>query len=501
MKQDGLIGLIEKPDGGHWFLDLNECVAGDFINSLEQRKAITQNLLVCVDAKATLKTLLLTPSPSLRIICLSTIKKLIGKSIHETISLPDFSSGHEALAWCKQAMAAALSLVDKLEMTTLCQLESRVISATMAMEEQGLPFDKEQWCRALKHFYAENHGIKQRLESLLVKDDGFLLFGPNPIDLNNHQAVKEALEKVLGKKLTSTSQSSLKDIDHEAAQLIIQYREHARMQSTYGEDFLAKITDRLRGTFTPLGSASGRFSCHDPNLLALPNHPAFQACLKPNPARRIIHFDYGAFELRILAALSNDQALVDIFAANQDIHSMVASRVFNIEVSKTNNVHLRDQAKVLNFGIIYGMGEHALAQQLKIALSEAKELLHNYFKQFATVDNFLRGLESFAKRHGYVKTALNRRAYLEGDDFNPRVARNVPIQGTGADIIKLALCRVYQRFEHEKLDACIINVVHDELVIECAENNVDAASSMVKHEMEQAFSVFLPHVPAEISVT
>jgi DNA polymerase I len=501
-----LIALAKKShQQGYWLMDLVDHTVKDFHNTAEEQDFLARNLTVFVDAQSAFLSLELLPSPAWRIICLNTIKKLIAKSVHETASAPDFDSGKSALAWFNQALGTAFSHIDKLEMTALADLECRVVVSTIAMESMGIPFNQDKWRIALSQFAKESSVIKERLTGLLVKPNGFLLFGPEPIDLNNHQAVKAALETVLGQKLSSTGQSSLKDIDHEAAKLVMQYREHSRMESAYGEDFLKKIHDgRIRGHFTPISSASGRFSCHDPNLLALPNHPQFQACIEPAPGRQIIHFDYGAFELRILAALSQDEVLIDIFSRNQDIHSMVASAVFNTEVSKTTNIHLRDQAKVLNFGIIYGMGEHALAKQLKITMTEAKSLLHNYFKRFNKVHTFLSSLETHAQQYGYVKTALGRRGYIddgqEDKGYGSRIARNLPIQGTGADIVKLAMCRVYKRLHSENPKAHLINLVHDELVVECPQGEATKVSAMVKQEMEQAFLAVLPEVPAEVSV-
>lgn len=500
--REKVLALIEKTPGmgEFWLIDLNTNAALPFSNTDGERQLLEQNLTVMVQAKKDFSALGFVPTPTWRVMCLSTIKKLIGKSIHETISRPDFHDATEAIAWCKSAMAYALAHIEKQNMAFLNDLECRVIVATLAMEQKGLPFDKVLWQKSLVVFAQENEAIKARLVDLLKVDGGFSLFGPTPIDLNNHHAVKESLEKLIGHKLKSTGQASLKEIDHEAARLLMEYRELARMESAYGEAFLAKIDDRLRGNYEPIGSASGRFSCHDPNLLALPNHEAFQACLKPKEGRSLLRFDYNACEIRILAGLSHDQVLIEIFLRQEDIHSRVASKVFGQEVSKTKNAHLRDQAKVLNFGIIYGMGEHAMAAQLKISLAQAQTLLKNYFKQFSKVHQYLLGLEEEAKKNGFVTTALMRRGYFDTDDFNPRVARNLPIQGTGADIIKLAMCRIFSALRLQKLDAAIVNVVHDEIVIETADADKEVVCHLVQHEMEQAFSVVVPHVLAEVNV-
>lgn len=499
-----LMAVIEKAHTGHyWLMDMSRSTVTDLSEDMRDG-LLAEHITILVDAKALLKTWGVKATPQLRVICLSTIKKLLSKLHHQTIKVPDFENSDEALRFMEKATSEACERINKLHMEALVALECQVIGATIAMEEKGLPFNKSKWQEALTRIEGEASKLKVTLHRLLSKKEGFLLFGPEPIDLNNANAVKESLEQVLGRKLEGTSQSSLKDIDHEAVKLLLLYREHARMMSTYGETFMSKIKDeRLRGTFVPIGSVSGRFACHDPNLLALPNSPIFQACIEPKPPYQILRFDYGAFELRILASLSYDHQLLNIFNDGLDIHSMVAEAVFKTKVSKTMNVHLRDQAKILNFGIIYGMGEQALAKQLNTSRDQAKSLLHSYFKRFTAVGEYLRSLEAHAKEKGYVKTALGRRAYFTDDQNRghiARVARNMPIQGTGADIVKLAICHVFKTLHRSKLDAYLINVVHDELVIECHADDSDKASKLVKCEMERAFNKILPDVSPDISV-
>lgn len=466
---------------------------------------VAANITLFTDAKAHLTQFGIIPTPRHKIVCLSTIKKLIAKNHGETINLPDLASATEAVAWLKTAAHEAFDRINKLGMAQIAAVECAVIPATLAMEQRGLPFDKTRWQHTLTGVAEECERLKHKLDELLPNDNGFLLFGQDPVDLNNANAVKASLEKLLGTKLKGTSQSSLKDFDHEAVKLVLRYREHARMLSTFGETFLAKIdNDRIKGHFTTISSASGRFACHDVNLLALPGDDAFQACLAPRAPYVIRHFDYGAFELRILAALCGDETLIRIFNDNLDIHAMVAQEIFGMPVSKTENAHLRDQAKVLNFGLIYGMGETALAKQLKISKGDANALLKNYFKRFSRVGQYLTSLEQMAKTKGYVETVLGRRAYLadyDDEGLVARLARNIPIQGTGADIIKLALCRVWRRLHDEKIDAHVVNLVHDEIVLEAHEDHRARAEEMTMIEMHHAFTALCPTVTANVSAS
>ncbi|HXW53419.1 MAG TPA: DNA polymerase [Myxococcota bacterium] len=504
MTEKRLLAIIEKSPGSneYWLVDQDSATAVDFFLP-DGWEPIKNHLIVLLDAKSFFTKSKILPHPSTRIICLSTLKRLVTKTWAESLKLKDFASGDDAVVWSRDALNNAMARISRWRVEQLAKLECQVIVATIAMENNGLPFKKSSWQAALVELEQETNAIKDQLNGMLKKNGGFLLFGDEPVDLNHHNEVKTALEDLLGIKLKGTSQSSLQDIDHQAVKLLLHYRENNHLLGTYGPSFLEKvINNRLFGHFVPIGSSSGRFACHEPNLLALPNYPLFQACLRPEPPRTLLRFDYGGFELRILASLSQDPALKEIFNNGQDIHSMVAEAVFQTEVSKTKNAHLRDQAKILNFGLIYGMGEHALAKQLKISRREAESMLKNYFKRFSQVHSLLKSLELKAKELGYGQTALGRRAYFSSEDpgYVSRIARNMPIQGTGADIVKLALCRVHERLFHEAKSAQVVNLVHDELVIECDDEDTDHVSALVKQQMESAFLSILPDVPPEVSI-
>lgn len=500
-----MVLLDPTKDQSWWFIDLARpsCEALGEIELLD-RLGRGSLVVLCPEAKAYAARLKLAPSPDLRWLCLHTVKKLLARDAR-AVAVPEFSDKSALCAWALKAATSALEMIKSAEVSPLIALECQVIMATLAMERAGLPFMAEAWREALGHYSIECEGLKARLHSILVKSSGFALFGPDPVDLNNADEVKRSLEELLGKKLSGTSQSSLKNYDHEAVKLLLRYREQARMLATYGENFLSKIeNDRIHASFEPLGSASGRFACREPNLQALPSDPAFQSCIKARPPYTLLSFDYGAFELRILAALSGDQHLQMIFREGLDIHSMVAEAVFNCPVSKVQNTKLRDQAKVLNFGIVYGMGEKALSNQLNISLTAAQEMMKSYFARFKGVKLFLEQLENSALKRGFASTALGRRLYFNASEDKRsigRIARNMPIQGTGADIAKLALCRVYGRLDRDKLKAQIVNMVHDELVVECHEDYISEVSRVVKEEMSTAFRTILPELEAEIGVS
>lgn len=476
-----LLALIKNPKHSYWLLNLTKN-SSEIFSSINN-KIINDNILICLDVKETFKDLSLSPSPSIKTICLATVKKLLKSNYQEDIRWPQLSSADEAILWCKQAISTAFLQIEKLDIVNLCKIENRVIIPTITMENAGLPFDKIKWKKSLELIYQENKNINNQLKDLLPKEDGFLLFNNEDLNNDSYHHYQRAVSTI-----------NKENIDPKIALLIKKYQKNLRLITLYGEDFLSKINDRIFGHYNPLGTITGRFSCRDINLLGLPNYPFFQDCIQAKEGRQIIHFDYNAFEMRILAGLSNDKELINILSANKDIHSLVAKKIFKVNVSKTLNNHLRNQAKILNFGIIYGMSEKTLALKLNLSLTQAKELLEQYFAQFADIKNFLLSKEIEAKKLGYVNTVLNRKHYLE--EFNHRIARNYPIQGSGADIIKLAINLVYN--DLMAINASIINVIHDEIMVECDMKMIDEVSLIVKNGMSKAFSNIFSHIPISI---
>lgn len=462
----------------------------------------SQGTVVFLDAKKDLEKLG-HPQINAQIICLKTLKRLISHDHQAQVVEPLMRD--DTTRFFETALHAALEKIAQNHLESLAKLECDIIKVTLTMQSRGLPFDVALWQEHLANVYKLHAAIKSQLLQLLKKEEGFELFGPESVDLNNTAEVKKAMERTLGISLRGTSQSDLQSIDHEASRLLIKFRELQRMLSTYGDHFIEKVTkNRIHANFIPLGSASGRFACTDPNLMALPSAPEFQACIKATSPYCLTSFDYGAFELRILAALSNDKKLAEIFNDDRDIHAMVAQEIFQTKVSKTENAHLRDQAKLINFGIIYGMGEAALAKKLSISQGRAKDLLDSYFTRFSSVKDFLYTLETQAQERGYVNTALGRKLVFTktahtDESYSLRVARNMPIQGTGADIMKLAMCKIFHAFNAKKCDAHVVNMIHDELIIECLDRERAEIISLTEAAMADAFSAVLPTIKASVS--
>lgn len=297
----------------------------------------------------------------------------------------------------------------------------------------------------------------------------------------------------------------LKDI-HPIAQLIIDYRQYAKLKSTYCDGLQAVInekTGRIHSNFNQTVTVTGRISSTEPNMQNIPTRTELGREIRKmfvaGEDKILIDADYSQIELRVLAHIANDETMINAFKKNEDIHAVTASQVFGIPLDEVTSEQRR-KAKAINFGIVYGMGEFSLAQDLKIPIHEAKIYIKSYLEKYHGVREYMKSIKEQAAKDGSVKTLLNRiRRIPELSSsnhnvkaFGERVALNTPIQGTAADIIKLAMVRVYDRLNSEKLCAKLILQVHDELIIEAPLDEEDAVKRILKEEMENALELSVP---------
>jgi DNA polymerase-1 len=292
-------------------------------------------------------------------------------------------------------------------------------------------------------------------------------------------------------------------------QKILDYRQLAKLQSTYVEGLLKVIrkeTDRIHTRFHQALTATGRLSSSEPNLQNIP--------IRLEEGRRlrqvfeptyddwyILSADYSQVELRILAHLSGDEALIDAFRSGMDIHTRTASDVFEVAVEDVTAL-MRRQAKAVNFGIVYGISDFGLAQNLNIPQQEAKRFIEEYFRKFPGVKGYMDDIVQQAKQQGYVATLMNRRRYLPDirsrnfhlRSFAERTAMNTPIQGTAADIIKLAMVQIDAALTKAQMDARMLLQVHDELIFECPADEMEDLTQLVREKMENAITLNVPLV-------
>ena len=300
----------------------------------------------------------------------------------------------------------------------------------------------------------------------------------------------------------------LADEGHQLPVLLMEYRELSKLESTYIDALPALVnprTGRLHTSLSQTVAATGRLSSSDPNLQNIPIRRELGRDIRkgfvPRKGWSFVAADYSQIELRLLAHLSGDPAFVEAFRAGGDIHRQTAALIFDVPVGAVTS-DMRARAKTINFATIYGQGPHALSRQLKIAHAEAKQFIERYFERFSKVREYLDSRIAFAREHGYVQTIFGRRRYipeLRERNFNirafgERLAQNSPIQGSAADLIKVAMIKIHEAFSIRQLNSRMLLQVHDELVFEVPGPELEDVRALVKHEMEHAADLSVPLV-------
>lgn len=302
----------------------------------------------------------------------------------------------------------------------------------------------------------------------------------------------EVLEKLSGK--------------HPIIELILEYRKLAKLKSTYCDGLLAVInpeTGRIHSVFNQTVTVTGRISSTEPNMQNIPTRTELGSHIRKmfvaKPGCVLMDADYSQIELRVLAHIAEDEIMINAFKNGEDIHAMTASQVLGIPLDSVTKEQ-RSSAKAVNFGIVYGIGEYSLSQDLKISVKEAKAYIESYLEKYAGVKKYMDDIKKFARDNGFVKTMMNRIRYvpeITSSNFNTRsfgerVALNTPIQGSAADIIKLAMVRIYGRLKSEGLKSKLILQVHDELIIETLLEEREQVSKILSEEMENAAKLLVP---------
>lgn len=389
----------------------------------------------------------------------------------------------------------------------LMEVELPLSHALARMEQAGFLVDRE-YLESLQHTYA------QRIEAL--RQTVYEACGAT-FNLNSTQQLGEVLFDKLklphGKKTSrgySTSievLESLEDIAPEIIHPLMAYRQLVKLQGTYVEGLLKLIgaDGRIHSTFDQTGTATGRISSLEPNLQNIPvrteEGKEIRRTFLPRPGWLLLDADYSQIELRLMAHFSGDEALVDAFHRGQDIHTRTASEIFDVPIDEVDSI-LRSRAKAVNFGLIYGISGFGLSRNTGVTPGEAKGFIQRYFQRYPGVKHFMDQAAQFGIDRGYAVTLMGRRRYLPElkssratiREFGKRAAMNTPVQGTAADIIKLAMVRVDRALQEARLQSRLILTVHDELLLECPPEEVETASRLLKDCMENAADLTVPLV-------
>ena len=390
------------------------------------------------------------------------------------------------------------------------ELEIPLLQVLADMELEGINLDTgflrklseelDQDIRALENTIYEEAGQEFNIAS--PKQLGEILF--------------EKLKLVDKPKKTRTGQySTAEDVlsylakDHQIIRDVLDYRGLAKLKSTYVDalpEQVAPTTGRVHTDYMQTVAATGRLSSNNPNLQNIPirterGRQVRKAFIPRSDDYTLLAADYSQIELRIIAALSEEDNMIEAFKKGEDIHASTASRVFNVPLSEVTREQ-RGNAKTVNFGIIYGVSAFGLSNQTNLSRTEAKELIDTYYKTYPRLRNYISDQIDFAREHGYVQTVMGRRRYLKDINAGNAVVRgaaernavNAPIQGSAADIIKVAMIRIHQKLQEGEFKTKMLLQVHDELVFDVFKRELEEVKTLIRSEMENAYELAVPLV-------
>ena len=420
------------------------------------------------------------------------------------ISVEDGDAGAcaEAIWHLRNVLTEELQKSDMMDLYQ--QIELPLCPVLYSMENAGVAIDRKQ---------LEEFGV---MLSHRITDCESVIFGysDGPFNINSTKQLGELLFDKLGLppvKKTKTGYSTNADVleklkgKHPIIPAIMDYRMLTKLKSTYAEGLLKVIDDdgRIRTTFQNLVTATGRLSSTEPNLQNIPVRTDMGAEIRkmfiPKAGHVLVDADYSQIELRVLAHIANDTTMQEAFRSGMDIHTVTASQVFGVATEAVTRLQRRN-AKAVNFGIVYGISEFSLAEDIGVSRYEAKDYIDSYLANYHGVRNYMKDVVKKARESGFTQTLYGRKRYipeLSSSNFNirqgaERIALNTPIQGTAADLIKLAMIRVHDALQSQYPQAALILQVHDELIIECPEELAADVAALISKEMEQVASLRVP---------
>lgn len=389
----------------------------------------------------------------------------------------------------------------------LFSIELPLAKVLSTMEINGIKLDKETLNESSKIMNSKLEELEK--EIYLLADEEFNINSPKQLG----EILFDKLKLVEKPKKTKTGQYvtgeevllGMKEL-HPIIHLILEYRGLRKLVSTYIDalpQLVSKKDERIHTTYNQTVTATGRLSSSNPNLQNIPVRTnegrEIRKAFTVDKGNLFLSADYSQIELRLMAHLSQDEDMIEAFSNNKDIHASTAAKIYKVSIAEVTS-RMRNNAKTANFGIIYGISAFGLSQRLDIPRTEAKELIDGYFSSYKSVKNYIEKSIEMAKEKGYTETLLGRKRFLPDINsrnavvrgFAERNAVNAPIQGTAADIIKLAMIKIQHRFVEENLSAKMILQVHDELNFEVPENEIDKVKEIVLHEMQNVIKLRVP---------
>ena len=386
-------------------------------------------------------------------------------------------------------------------------IEIPLLRVLAAMEVEGINLD----VNFLESLSGDLNADIERLTSEIYEEAGeeFKISSPKQLG----EILFDKMKLVDKPKKTKTGQySTAEDVlsylakDHDIIQKVLDYRGLSKLKSTYVDALPEQVAQdgRVHTDYMQTVAATGRLSSNNPNLQNIPirterGRQVRKAFVPRDENHTLLAADYSQIELRIIAALSEEENMIQAFTDGEDIHASTAAKVFNVPLEEVTREQ-RSNAKTVNFGIIYGVSAFGLSNQTDLSRGEAKELIDNYYKSYPKLRNYMSELVDFARENGYVKTVLDRRRYLNGINSSNGVVRgaaernavNAPIQGSAADIIKIAMINIFEKLENSDYKTKMLLQVHDELVFDVPNTELDDIKNLIKTEMESAFKMAVP---------
>lgn len=397
--------------------------------------------------------------------------------------------------------------IKELDMENLYhKIELPLVEVMASMEYLGFKIDREELNSLSKEYDDEINNLVTSIHEMAGRE--FNVNSPKQVG----EVLFEDLELPVIKRTKtgySTSAEVLEELKdkHPIIKKILRYRQIVKLKSTYIDGFIKLINEesgRIHSSFNQTITTTGRISSTNPNLQNIPirtedGRKIRKAFVVDSEDYTLIDADYSQIELRVLAHISGDEKMLEAFRKDQDIHQKTASEVFHLPMEEVDE-RLRDNAKAVNFGIVYGISDYGLSRDLDIPRKEARKYIDNYLDNYKDVKKFMDDIVKEGEEEGFVETLFHRRRYipeLKARNFNvrsfgKRIAMNTPIQGSAADIIKVAMVRVYKRLKEEKLKSRLILQVHDELIIEAYKDEVDQVEKILREIMEGAVELDIP---------
>jgi len=431
-------------------------------------------------------------------------------------SLWDGPLSQEQIEYAARDAAVLLPLAEQLKqdlrtagLERVADIENRCIPALAWVELTGLPINTDQWLACAQRNEERVSTLEAQLHALVGQDTTQLQLLDIPIV--NWRSPKQILQVLQdrGHRISSTGSATLATLNDSLAQTLLEYRDVDTRAHTFGREWLEKhrssITDRIHASYLQCGSAAGRMSCIKPNVQNIPKSSEYRRCVQGEEGWTLIKADFSQIELRIAAVIANDEAMLAAFRKGQDLHSVTAANVLRIPLTQVEKLH-RQLAKSLNFGLVYGMGARGLriyaANNYKVTLTqeEAEKHKQTFFQTYRGLSNWHRKTAAQLEQEKHIDTCtLAGRRRLGVVRYTECL--NTPVQGTGADGLKLAMARLFEH-RREAPNARLIAVVHDEVVAECASEQAEQTADWLKRHMTMAMTEIIGDaVPVEVEVT